>query len=471
MKNKTYLKSLLVAILLPFTAGTYANETNDKLSKYFDSYSLNQGGTYSTTQGSYWHGGSFQGRVEQPDVTFVRFTPPSISGSCSGIDIFAGSFGLVSGDELVQVARGIAQGAAPYFFNLAMQSICPSCQGIMQEFGGLMTDLNQFGQNSCQQLLDGVSTKFALSDRLDSFFGSEGAQKDAEKGNDTSWLSKMRKTVQGAGFGDPIGIASPDLKNEYLNINMLASALSVNGATMTIPSLGLANTKDTIQFIISLTGTTVYTAKDVAGCNAAKINEDKCYQSDELEIIMTLDTLYKGAASGQPYTGEYSCNNEKCLVAETNMASTDIPGLKVDFEKLINGDGAEKGIIEKYRFQEDLSDKQEKLFVSTRYPFHMIARKIKGEGAKELGSMVSTILARRLITDMGDQVLALLWTARTAAINDTRLAMHEININTRINIFEKKLNSFKKSSEEDINNSMKSKQALLAQIRLLEKRV
>jgi hypothetical protein len=159
------------------------------------------------------------------------------------------------------------------------------------------------------------------------------------------------------------------------------------------------------------------------------------------------------------------------LVATPESAGSDINGLKADFERLINGEGAVRGMIDKYRFQENLTAEQLVLLQTTRYPFHMIARKIKGEGAKELGTMVAHTLARNLIADVGDQVLALLWTARAATRNSSLLAMYEKDINSRIDVFEKTLEYFKEKSSDEINDSIKSKEALLAQLKLLELRV
>ncbi|MCI2286042.1 conjugal transfer protein TraH [Colwellia sp. MSW7] len=76
-----------------------------------------------------------------------------MKSGCNGIDMFAGSFGLVSGDELVQVARGAAQGASLYFFNLAMSSVCPSCKEVMDNISKKIEQLNQWGRNSCENAI------------------------------------------------------------------------------------------------------------------------------------------------------------------------------------------------------------------------------------------------------------------------------------------------------------------------------
>ena len=72
----------------------------------FDKYSVNNPGTRNTNRGTVFYGGSFNARIDQNPTELVGFQAPSISGGCGGIDMFAGSFSLVSKDEVVQMLRG-----------------------------------------------------------------------------------------------------------------------------------------------------------------------------------------------------------------------------------------------------------------------------------------------------------------------------------------------------------------------------
>ncbi len=40
---------------------------------------------------------------------------------------------MINGDQLVQVARGIAQGAAIYAFNVAVSAICADCAATIND--------------------------------------------------------------------------------------------------------------------------------------------------------------------------------------------------------------------------------------------------------------------------------------------------------------------------------------------------
>ena len=61
-------------------------------------------------------GGSFSYRTTNVNTNLVSMSFPKASVGCNGIDVFLGSFSMINGDQLVQVARGIAQGAAIYAF-------------------------------------------------------------------------------------------------------------------------------------------------------------------------------------------------------------------------------------------------------------------------------------------------------------------------------------------------------------------
>ncbi|GAB0976625.1 hypothetical protein BT08F35_45580 [Escherichia coli] len=69
-------------------------------------------------------GGSFSYRTTNVNTNLVSMSFPKASVGCNGIDVFLGSFSMINGDQLVQVARGIAQGAAIYAFNVAVSAIC-----------------------------------------------------------------------------------------------------------------------------------------------------------------------------------------------------------------------------------------------------------------------------------------------------------------------------------------------------------
>ena len=94
-------------------------------------------------------GGSVQIRNRVMHPNLISFVPPSIAASCSGIDLFGGSFSFINKDQFVQLARSIASNAAGYAFSLAMESMCPTCAQEMNRLQALIQKMNALTKNSC----------------------------------------------------------------------------------------------------------------------------------------------------------------------------------------------------------------------------------------------------------------------------------------------------------------------------------
>lgn len=139
--------TFILALGLGFST---ANASDLRLDELFDSYSSGDGGRINARGGTVYSGGEFTARFNQPRVSVASLQSPSISASCGGVDMYAGSFGFMSSDEVVQVARAAAQGASIYFFNMAIESICSSCAKTMNEIKAQIQTLNKFARNACQ---------------------------------------------------------------------------------------------------------------------------------------------------------------------------------------------------------------------------------------------------------------------------------------------------------------------------------
>mgnify|MGYP001942744553 CR=1 FL=1 len=128
--------------------------------------------------------GSVRYRPEMhPETQLFDFRPPSINaGGCGSFDFFAGSFSLISKDELVQMGRSIAQGVPSYAFQLAVSSICPECSEAMK---GLSEKLEEFNKMT----LDGC--KVAQNIIGDDPSWAKGL------GEATNWLAAPLQTVNG----------------------------------------------------------------------------------------------------------------------------------------------------------------------------------------------------------------------------------------------------------------------------------
>lgn len=94
--------------------------------------------------------GSVVARSRIMNENLISFVPPSITAGCGGIDIIGGSISAISGDQFQQYLRTIAQNAAGYAFEVALQNMCKSCAETMNYLQRVTQAINQALGNSCQ---------------------------------------------------------------------------------------------------------------------------------------------------------------------------------------------------------------------------------------------------------------------------------------------------------------------------------
>ncbi len=152
--NKNFIASTVCAILflVPSTS-----VSSDPLKEIFGLMTTSAGSSSFESQKRNGIAiGTFSGRFQMYEPKVVSFQPPSLNAGCGGIDFFGGSIGLLKREELVQMGRNIAAGAAVYAFNLAVESLCPSCAQTMSWLQDKLDQFNQLVSASCQDVVDGL---------------------------------------------------------------------------------------------------------------------------------------------------------------------------------------------------------------------------------------------------------------------------------------------------------------------------
>lgn len=423
----------------------------------FDSYNSNSGGVFNTSQGQYLHLGSFHGRIPQKNVEFLRFTPPAISGSCSGIDIFAGSFGLVSGDELVQVARGVAQGAAPYFFNLAMQSICPSCANVMSEISDVVNELNRFGQNSCQNIFDSIDQKYNIEGRIKGWADTSGTLKMVNEGLKDTWLTKTRDALKGASWGDVFSNLDENSRKS-VNTNVTSDLVSLNASNLQMTMIGINSKQDMSEFLTSVVGSIVVAAKGSAECQQNQGSSKKCFDITAVAPVLSFETLYYGKQAGDELKFVYQCADSNCQGAMSKQEYNG-EGLAQLFEREIAG---ENGIIKRLRAKEQLSETQIKIRQATRAPFEQIAINPSFVSSLEYGRYVARMIALSLIRDIASQVNNLLAKGQLNSFTDEQKSLYAKELDILKGGFEQRYEEFLSKAETDLDRRGESLKTLLA---------
>ncbi len=90
---------------------------------------------------------------------------PSFRAGCGGIDAFAGAFSFIDSDQLVAFARAIAQNAAGFAFELALETISPVIAETMSKLRALAQWANNRNVNSCETAQALVGAVWSKNDR------------------------------------------------------------------------------------------------------------------------------------------------------------------------------------------------------------------------------------------------------------------------------------------------------------------
>lgn len=191
MKLSKIVMSVCVALsvgMVPIASANIAEEL-------FDKYAANSPATVQNYQGKTFYGGRFAGRIDRNPIDLIGFQSPTVSAGCGGIDFFAGSFSIVSKDEIVQMLRGVAQGVPAYFFNLALSNVCSDCAELATELEKRVAELNQWGRMSCEDAGQALDQATGFSSWLDGKLKTEGPQREASNGLADGPLSFLTKSI------------------------------------------------------------------------------------------------------------------------------------------------------------------------------------------------------------------------------------------------------------------------------------
>lgn len=116
----------------------------------------------------YYSLGNVWTRFPQKTTNLANLQLPRARAGCGGIDIFAGSFSFINASEIVALLKAVANNAVGFAFSLAIDTVCPECSKIMQEFAQKAQLMNNLNINSCelaQGLVGGIWPKGDLADK------------------------------------------------------------------------------------------------------------------------------------------------------------------------------------------------------------------------------------------------------------------------------------------------------------------
>lgn len=116
----------------------------------------------------YYSLGNVWTRFPQKTTNLVNLQLPSARAGCGGIDLFAGSFSFINASEIVAMLKAVANNAVGFAFKLAIDTVCPECSKVMDEFAQKAQMMNALNISSCetaQALVGSVWPKGDLADK------------------------------------------------------------------------------------------------------------------------------------------------------------------------------------------------------------------------------------------------------------------------------------------------------------------
>lgn len=178
MKAKIKTLSVAVSAAVMMSAWSLPASATTWMTDFYNtagaSMNVTPGAVYQTQTTNVISGGGFAMRAPRKNVQFLTVTPPGYKAGCGGIDFWAGSFGFINKEQLVQFLRNIGQNALGLFFQLALKSMAPEVAATIEVMNDWAQRINQFNMNSCE-----VAQQFINDDNFSFAIREEGKERAA----------------------------------------------------------------------------------------------------------------------------------------------------------------------------------------------------------------------------------------------------------------------------------------------------
>ena len=352
--------------------------------------------------------GTFSARFSMYQPKIIKFEPPSLSVGCGGIDFFAGSISLVKKEELVQMGRAIAAGAAVYAFNLAVEAICPTCSQAMQAIQDKLERFNELVSADCQNIVDGLSKMQVGKGAADSLRGAvnvggwqESLGNFAETKTDShgTWMDMLADRSPG---GDPKNADSSGILG-----NVIWNALDESGLDNWTFAAGWTK-EDMKMLLMSLTGTQI-----VGEDSDGKLKWQTIHKTVDVQELVYSDSGTKIKI--------LSCKNTDDCEDFHNTQGTEKnwEGLYHQIYNVIMGTPGNDGIARKIAYKKELIAKEQSLVNNAPVNlmdmlFHLSR---DTEAQKAVAEVLADTMAIQAVDQMVEQLYKMLKLARDSAQN------------------------------------------------------
>ena len=206
--------------------------------------------SFQGQRAGYYTLGNVYVRTPQRTLNPVNIQMPGYRAGCGGIDIYGGGFSYVNSAQLVAFMKSVANNAASFAFQVALETISPVIAEKVGELQSVAQRINQFAMNSCESGQLAVAAVWPKSDQASRVICEASASR---RGLYPDWVAARHGCGSEGDRSSVLSGASADEKSSIpQNINIAWDALKKHPV--------ISGDRELMQFLMTLSGTEILRA-------------------------------------------------------------------------------------------------------------------------------------------------------------------------------------------------------------------
>lgn len=248
------LRAALVSVTLLAVPVSASAQVSDHMDEFWDELGVVANVTgpsaFEGQRAGYYSLGNVYVRTPQRTLNPVNVQMPGYRAGCGGIDIYGGGFSYVNSAQLVAFMKSVANNAASFAFQVALETISPVIAEKVGELQSVAQRINQFAMNSCESGQLAVAAVWPKSDQASRVICEASASR---RGLYPDWVAARHGCGSEGQRSSVLAGASPEEKASLpQNINIAWDALKRHPV--------ISGDRELMQFLMTLSGTEILRA-------------------------------------------------------------------------------------------------------------------------------------------------------------------------------------------------------------------
>ena len=203
-RSITALLALVGVLVLSAAPPAWATGINGALTNLLSGVdvSANGPGYYnSEARGVFLLGGTQVRFATRTSPSMASVNPPYLYAGCGGISAYFGGFSMISGSQIKQLIKEIAQNSVGLVTMLAIKELCPTCADVISEMQAIAQKAADLSINSCGMSKWLIQKGAGLFGKTENFSDDEQstlAATEASMGKSSGYLADMYNGVSKA---------------------------------------------------------------------------------------------------------------------------------------------------------------------------------------------------------------------------------------------------------------------------------